>query len=123
MSKETMARAQEGFRAWQSGDVATIEAMLDPLVEWRWFEPGDWDCHSRKDVMNRLRQRSAEGFARGELEFLDAGDDRVIVVAHPAEIGGEDWPSETATLITFSRGRVTTMQDYRTKQEALAAVS
>ena len=56
MSKKTMARAQEGFRAWQSGDFATIEAMFDPMVEWRWFEPGDWDCHSRKDVMNRLRR-------------------------------------------------------------------
>ena len=117
-----MARAQEGFHAWRRGDFATIEAMLDPEVEWRWFEPGDWDCQSRDDVMRTLRARYAQGFARGELEFLDGGDDLVIVVAHPAASGGEGWPDKTATLVTFRDGRVTTMQDYRSKAEALAAV-
>lgn len=121
VSKETMARAQEGFSAWRRGDFATLEAILDPDVEWRWFEPGEWDCKSRGDVMRTLRDRYAQGFARGELEFVDGGNDVVIVVAHPAAMGGEGWPDETATLITFREGRVTTMQDYRSKAEALAA--
>jgi hypothetical protein len=46
----------------------------------------------------------------------------VIVVAHPAAVWGAGWPEEAATVITFDRGKVTNMQDYRTKGEALAAV-
>ena len=116
MSEQTMALAREGFGAWRRGDFATIEAMLDPDVQWRWFEPGEWDCHSRDDVMRTLRERYEQGFGRGELEFVDGGEDTVIVVAHPASVGGEGWPEEAATVITFDQGKVTNMQDHRTKQ-------
>ena len=122
MSEHTMALAREGFGAWQRGDFATLEAMLDPDVQWRWFEPREWDCYSRDDVMRRLRERYDQGFAASELEFLDAREDSVIVVAHPAAVGGEGWPEEAATVITFHQGKVTTMQDHRTKEEAVAAV-
>jgi hypothetical protein len=44
------------------------------------------------------------------------------VIAHPRAIGGQDWPEETATVITFHEGKVTNMQDYRTKEEALTAL-
>jgi hypothetical protein len=46
----------------------------------------------------------------------------VIVVSHPSEIGGPDWPSETATVMQFRNERVVSMQDYRTEAEAVAAV-
>ena len=121
MSEETMNLARDGFAAWQRGDFGTLESMLDPGVEWRSFEPGEWDCHSRQDVMRTLRDRYEQGFARGELEFVDGREDSVIVVAHPASVGGEEWPEETATVISFRQRRVTAMQDYRTKEDALAA--
>jgi len=121
MSEEVMGLAREGFGAWRRGDFGTIEAMLDPAVEWRAFGPRDWDCRGREEVMSVIRERHEQGFAAGSLEFVDAGEDRVIVVAHPREIGGEDWPEEAATLLTFRDGTVTTMQDYPTRDEALAA--
>lgn len=31
--------ASEGMEAWRRGDFETIERILDPNVEWRWFEP------------------------------------------------------------------------------------
>jgi len=113
--------AREGMEAWRRGDFETIERMLDPNVEWRWFEPGDWDCRNREDVMQVLRQRFEQGFANGDVTFRSAGEDAVIVVAHPSEIGGPDWPDETATVMTFRDERVVSMQDYRTETEALAA--
>jgi ketosteroid isomerase-like protein len=122
MSDETMRLAREGFAAWQCGDFGTMEAMLDPAVQWRSDEPGEWDCHSRTDVMNVIKERYEQGFAQGELEFVDGGPDKVIVVAHPAAIGGEGWPAEVATVITFRDGKVTDMQDHRTKEEALAVI-
>ena len=122
MSDEVMELTRRGFVAWQQGDFATIEALLDPAVQWRWFEPGDWDCRSREDVMDVVRERYEQGFASGELEFVDGGSDSVIVVAHPAAVGGEGWPEETATVLTFRQGKVTDMQDYRTRDDALATV-
>jgi ketosteroid isomerase-like protein len=113
--------AREGMEAWRRGDFETIERILDPNVEWLWFEPGDWDCHNRDDVMRVLRQRFEQGFAKGDLTFRSAGEDAVIVVAHPSEIGGPEWPDETATVMTFRDERVISMQDYRTESEALAA--
>jgi ketosteroid isomerase-like protein len=122
MSDETMRLAREGFSAWQRGDFETMEAMLNPAVRWRSHEPGEWDCHSRTDVINVIKERYEQGFARGELEFVDGGPDKVIVVAHPPVIGGEEWPAEVATVITFRDGDVTDMWDYRTKEEALAVI-
>lgn len=122
MSEQTMTLAREGFGAWQRGDFATVESMLDPAVQWRWFEPGEWDCRSRDDVVRTLRERYDQGFGRSELEFVEGGEDSVIVVAHPAAVGGEGWPEEAAMVIRFNQGKVTNMQDYRTREEALEAV-
>jgi ketosteroid isomerase-like protein len=117
-----MAIATEGLEAWRRGDFDTLERILDPAVEWRWFEQGDWDCHGRDDVMRTLRERYEQGFANGDLDFRDGGGDAVIVVAHPSELGGPEWPDETATLMRFRGGRVVSMQDYRTEAEAVEAV-
>lgn len=114
--------AQQGFDAWRRGDFDTLAQIFAPDVEWRWFEPGDWDCHGRKDVMRTLRQRHAAGFAQGRLNIREAGSDVVVVTAHPSEIGGPEWPDETSTVIRFREGKVVSMQDYRTEAEALAAV-
>ena len=88
---------------------------------WRWFEPGEWDCHNRDDVMRTLRERYDQGFALGNVEFRDVGEDAVIVVSHPSEIGGPEWPAETATVMKFRSDRVVSMQDYRTEADARAA--
>src|SRR5690348_6380140 len=96
-----MVLAKEGLEAWRRGEFETVERILDPAVEWRWFEPGEWDCHGREAVMQTLRERHAQGFARGALTFHDGGQGTVIVVSHPSEIGGPEWPEETATLMRF----------------------
>ena len=123
MSSESLTLAEQGLAAWRKGDFETLERLLDPAVEWHWFEPGEWDCHGREDVLRTLRERHAQGFAAGALEFGDVGGDTVIVVSHPSEIGGPEWPAETATVMRFRDGRVVSMQDYRTQPEALAAVA
>jgi len=117
-----MAVATEGLEAWRNGDFETLERILDPDVEWRSFEPGEWDCRNREDVMRTLRERYEQGFAKGRLEFKDGGENAIIVVSHPSEIGGPEWPDETATLMRFRQARVVSMQDYRTESEAVETV-
>jgi ketosteroid isomerase-like protein len=113
--------AQRGLEAWRGGDFDPIERMLDPNVEWRASEPGEWDCHGRDEVMQTIRERYEQGFAKGDVQFREVGDDAVIVVAHPSEIGGADWPDETAAVMTFRGDRIISMRDYLTEVEALAA--
>jgi ketosteroid isomerase-like protein len=120
MSLETMALTAGGFRAWQRGEFAALEAILDPDVHWTCFEPGR-DCNNRDEVMQLLAERYEQGFAKSELEFIDATENALVVVAHPGAIGGEGWPDEPATLLTFRQGKVVDMRDYRTRTEALAA--
>jgi ketosteroid isomerase-like protein len=114
--------AREGLAAWREGDFITVEEILDRNVVWHATEPGEWDCHGRDEVMQTLRERYEQGFAKGDLQFTEGGEHAVIVVAHPSEIGGSDWPSEIATVMQFRNERVVSMQDYRTEAEALAAV-
>jgi ketosteroid isomerase-like protein len=121
MSQDAMTLARAGFEAWRQGDFEAIEAMLDPEVKWHAFEPGEWDCHNRADVMATIRQRYSEGFAAGQLEFVEGGSNAVIVVAHPRESAGDEWPEETATVIRFQQGRVVDMQDYRSRAAAVEA--
>ena len=120
-SSRSLPLAEQGFESWRRGDFDALEQMFAPDVEWRWFEPGEWDCHSRSEVMRTLRQRHAAGFADGRLKFHEAGPEVVVVTAYPSEIGGPDWPDETSTVIRFRDGKVVSMQDYRTEAEARAA--
>jgi ketosteroid isomerase-like protein len=122
MASELTAIASEGLEAWRRGDFATLERILDPDVEWFWIEPGEWDCHNRDDVMRVVRERYEQGFAKGTSEFRDAGKDALIVVSHPSEIGGAEWPAEVATVMRFRDGRVVLMRDYPTVAEALDAI-
>jgi hypothetical protein len=113
---------RQGLAAWRQGDFGTVEKILDRNVKWHATDPGEWDCHGRDEVMQTLRERYAQGFAKGDLQFKEGGEHAVIVVAHPSEIGGSEWPSEIATVMQFRNERVVLMQDYRTEAEALAAV-
>jgi SnoaL-like domain len=110
-----------GLEAWRGGHFEPIERMLDPNVKWRASEPGEWDCHGRDEVMQTIRERYEEGFAKGDVQFREVANDAVIVVTHPSEAGGPDWPDESATVMTFRGDRIISMQEYRTEAEALAA--
>src|SRR5438128_12402597 len=39
MSRQALTLAKTGLEAWRQGDFDVIEGLLDPAVEWHWFEP------------------------------------------------------------------------------------
>src|SRR5213079_1926905 len=112
-----------GLQAWQEGNLAALEALLDPDVELNWWEPGEWDCYGRDEVLRLLRARQEEGVSHGKVELIDAGDDTLISVSRRHPDREPDWPEEAATVITFRDGRAVRMQQYRSRAEALSAVS
>jgi ketosteroid isomerase-like protein len=113
--------ARQGLSAWQRGDFEVLEMLLAPEATWRAVEPGEWDCESRDAILRTLRARFEEGFTRGEFELIEASGGAVVLVSHPAEIGGDQWPEETAIALTFRGGKVVAMQDYASVADALAA--
>ena len=122
MDEELFERARAGLQSWQDGDLSALEELLDPDVELFWWRPGDWDCHSRDEVLRLLRTRQEEGAPRGEVELIDAGDDTLISVTRRSPDRDPDWPAEAATVITFRDGRAVRMQQYRSRAAALSAV-
>ena len=114
--------ARQGLSAWQHGDFEVLEELLAPEATWRAVEPGEWDCESRDDILRTLRARYEEGFTLGPIELVEAGPGTVILVSRPAEVGGPDWPEETAIAITFRDGKVVAMQDYPTLADARRAL-
>ena len=121
MDVELMEKARVGLQAWQDGDLSALEELLDPEVRLYWWEPGDWDCHSRDDVLRLLAQRRKEGVSRAEVELIDAGEDVLVSVSHTVDRPG--WPDESATVIRFRDGKAIEMRQFKSRAEALTAAA
>ena len=121
MDTDVMAKARVGLEAWQQGDVSALEPMLDPQVELRWWEQGEWDCHGRDAVLACLRERAAGGDTGGEFELVEAGKDRLVVSRTRTVHDGPAAGLRPATVIDFRAGKVVSMQQFRSRDDALAA--
>jgi ketosteroid isomerase-like protein len=109
---------ETGLRAWAGGDLDALEAVLDPEVSLRWVEAGQWDCIGREQVMRLLRQRQADGL-RPYAMRIDRLDESTFVVS-PASLGDRSEPFSAATRITVTHGKVSEMQQYRSRADALS---
>jgi ketosteroid isomerase-like protein len=121
MDAELMEKAGAGLQAWHDGDLSALDELLDPDVELFWWEPGDWDCHNRDDVLRLLAERRREGANRAEVELIDASEDVLVSVSHTVDRA--DWPDEPATVIRFRDGKAIEMRQFKSRGEALAAAS
>jgi len=112
---------EQGLEAWMNGDLDALEGVLDPQVSLRWYEPGPWDCTGREQVMSLLRQRQTEG-GRALPVRIDHIDEHSFVVsaADPADWDRPDG-TDTATRITVEHGKVVAMQQYLSRDDAIAA--
>jgi hypothetical protein len=113
--------ARHGLAAWKRGDFEALEDLLAPEATWRAIEPGEGDCESRDDILHTLKERYEQGFTTGPIELFEGELGTVILLSHPAEVGGPEWPEETAIAIMFHDGKVVAMQDYATLADARRA--
>jgi ketosteroid isomerase-like protein len=120
MSDLELARA--GLAAWRRGDFDALEELLAPQATWHAVEPGEWDCESREDVLRTLRERYEQGFTAGPIELVEGGPGTVILLSRPAEVGGSEWPEETAIAVSFREDKVVAMRDYPTLADARRAL-
>ena len=111
---------RSSFDAFLSGDWHALSDVLDPGVEWLWYEPGDWDCHDRRKVLATLFERQREGVVTG-LNAVVEVDERVFVEVTGPRLTEWGLPGGQACMVVTVRdGRIVRMQDYPNRAAALA---
>jgi ketosteroid isomerase-like protein len=122
--------ARHGYEALMRGELEVLEHLMAPDLTWHWWERGPWDCNSRDEALAVIRERLGQN-AIGELrEVTDVGEGRVLVVTglrpdseiSAADLGLPEGHDETANVITIRDGKVVSMQDYRSRAEAIDAL-
>jgi ketosteroid isomerase-like protein/ankyrin repeat protein len=111
---------RSSFDAFLRGDWNALAEVMDPGVEWLWHEPGDWDCHDRRNVLAILFERQREGVVTG-LNAVVAVDERVFVEVTGPRL--EEWGlpgGQACMVVTVRDGRIVRMQDYPNRAAALA---
>lgn len=114
-----MARARAGLEAWLRGDVDALVPLLDPDVELLWWEPGDWDCHGKDEVIELLRERASQE-APAEVDIVDVEDDTLLVERRETATDGPQAGYRPVTSVEFRGGRVVRMRQYLSRDEAIA---
>jgi ketosteroid isomerase-like protein len=122
MDSDVMLRMRAGLEAWQRGEVAALEPLLDPAVELLWWERGEWDCHGRDAVLSCLRERVATGVNADERDLAAAGGDRLVVSRRGVVAEGPAAGLSPATVIALRDGKVVSMQQFQSRDDALAAL-
>ena len=111
---------RSSFDAFLRGDWDALRDVMDPDVEWLWHEPGEWDCHDRRQVLATLFERQREGVVT-RLDAVVAVDERVFVEVTGPRLSGWGVPGGRACMVVTVRdGRIVRMQDYPNRAAALA---
>lgn len=111
---------REAFRAFLRGDFEALGEMMDPAVQWLWFEPGEWDCHDRDKVLATLRERQREGVITNLDTVVDGGH-QVFIEVTGSRLEESELPDGHACMVvTLRDARIVRMQDYRSREDALA---
>jgi ketosteroid isomerase-like protein len=117
-SNEELVRSS--FDAFLRGDWDALAQSMDPGVKWLWYEPGEWDCHDRKQVLATLFDRQREGVVTA-LNTVVAVEDRVFVEVSGPRLSQWELPGGQACMVVTVRdGRIVRMQDYPDRAAALA---
>jgi ankyrin repeat protein/ketosteroid isomerase-like protein len=111
---------RSSFEAFLRGDWDALARVMDPRVQWLWYEPGDSDCHDRRKVLATLFERQRQGVVTG-INDVVAVDERVFVEITGPRLADWGLPGGTACMVVTVRdGRIVRMQDYRNRAAALA---
>ena len=131
MSQQAVDLFLRGYRAFVAGDLAAIERMLDPEVEW--IGMGEVAAIAdRADVLDVLRDRVAEQYQITVDRCIGVGDDVVVSMRFSrTELDPtDDRPLQSrrsflvgryAAIVTTHDGRVSRVVEYPHLAGALAA--
>lgn len=104
------------------GDRAALQAVFAADVHWLGVRD-DWVCHGRAEVVDTLVGAFEHVRPVEAVEIVDAGDHVVMGVRSPRldTIGDEPLGGQIYNVFTLEDGKITRVQDYRSRAEAFAA--
>ena len=132
MSQKNVETILRGYRAFTAGDLAAIEGMLDPEVEW--VGQGEISAIAdRADVLEVLRSRLAEEYQVTVDRCIGVGDEVVVSMRfsrveldaadeRPLQSRRSYLVGRYAAVVTIADGRVARVVEYPHLAGALAAV-
>jgi ketosteroid isomerase-like protein len=130
MSQENVKLVRETFEAfWVRGDLEKTAQLVDPEVEFHGAVGGLQEgqiAHGLSQIVQRFEKEDLEAWEERRLEaeeFIDAGDD-VVVLLHEYRRGrgsGVELETKTAVVYAVSGGRVVRIQGYMDRDAALEA--
>ena len=130
MSQENVEIVREAFVAFLGGDQEKTAELVDPKVEFHGTVGGLQEgqiAYGQSEIDQTFESQDLEAWEERRLEaeeFLDAGDD-VVVLLHEYRRGkgsGVELETETAVVVAVSGGRVVRIQGYMDREAALEAV-
>jgi len=130
-SQPNVEIVRRGWDAWISGDLDALFEVFDPSIEWDATRLEGWpedEVYYGHDGVRRFLEdwlASWERYEAGVEEYIDAGDDRVLVVCWQRGYGpGSHVPVQMdwAQICTLKRGLVCRLEAYSDRDEALKAV-
>lgn len=135
MSADNVELVRRGYEAFNRGDIQTALALFDPRVEVhvsregrQVLGPAFSSVYSGLDgFMEFLGQLQAawEAWSWEPEEFIDAGEDRVLVMARMrgrGKAGGREVDQPIAQVCTMEDGRLVRHETYWDRDEARQAV-
>jgi ketosteroid isomerase-like protein len=129
MSQENVETVRTATEAMLRGDAATALDALDPDVEWHATVGGINEgrtYHGSAEVAKAFIDYF-EVWERIELradDYIDAGDDEVIVFLHEVAMGRESGAvveTDTGTVNTVRDGKIARVRGYMKRSQALEA--
>jgi ketosteroid isomerase-like protein len=113
----------EWLDAMRRGDLARMAGALSPQAVHQGIRP-EWRCEGREQILENVRRRVENPPEVDALELVAAGDHVVMSVRGPgigARAHDEERDSRDQAIIKFTLhdGKITHMQDFLDRQEAL----
>jgi ketosteroid isomerase-like protein len=129
MSRENVEIVRAAFESFLGGDEEKTAQLVDPEVEFHGTVGGLQEgqiAHGQAEIDQTFESEDLEAWEERRLEaeeFIDAGDD-VVVLLHEYRRGkgsGVELETETAVVVAVSGGRVVRIQGYMDRGAALEA--
>jgi ketosteroid isomerase-like protein len=128
MSQENVEIVRRSLEIWSSGDIeGLIETMHSEVrfdLSERVFNPGVYEGHDGFRRFLQAIDEVWEDFRIEPLEFIDAGEDKVVVsylVRGRGKGSGVDAELPSTSVYTLRRGKLIAARMYREHRKALEA--